>query len=428
MRDTNRSAARVSQEPQRVSLPVSEHPRRWSATARIPQVPESDLRDFEVDPSRVLYGVRRYWWIIVALAFAGLVAGVVSGSSQTVFDVELRESASRSRLGGRAYSELALLNFQSLVDVMNSPERHDAVDAAAREAVTYSASLTPSGLVALRVVAPTEETAREMSQDVVGVMNSWLADEQGEVVGQRVAELTQSTKSLGDEIEAIDFTTGDDVAAILERASLIDALVQDQRDLAQLTAALDQAAPGSTEVRTATASSSSRNQSLLGAVGGALVGLAIAAGLGLARRKIRDVTDVRRIVGPLPVFVSRAGASPSASAALVSGLMAEAGWDLRSRTRFTSVGTSVESLHETLLETSSKFGLGLEAADAHESTTAQSLVLVAANADWADVLAGTAGSNVVLAVTNGDQMGDVQEQLRLLHASRLDLVGCVLVS
>ncbi len=56
----------------------------------------------------------------------------------------------------------------------------------------------------------------QLSQDVVGVMNEWLTDEQREVVGERVAELTQSTESLGSEIEAIDFTTGDDVAAILE--------------------------------------------------------------------------------------------------------------------------------------------------------------------------------------------------------------------
>ena len=57
----------------------------------------------------------------------------------------------------------------------------------------------------------------EQSQEVVGAMNEWLADEQKEVVGQRVAELTQSTESLSSEIEAISFTTGDDVAAILER-------------------------------------------------------------------------------------------------------------------------------------------------------------------------------------------------------------------
>ena len=110
-------------------------------------MPESDLADFEVDPSRVWYGIRRYWWIVVVCAVAGLVAGVNSGASQTVFDVELRESASRERLSGRENKEIGLLDFRSLVDVMNSPERHDLVDAAAGEAVTYSASLTPMALL-----------------------------------------------------------------------------------------------------------------------------------------------------------------------------------------------------------------------------------------------------------------------------------------
>lgn len=390
---------------------------------------EPDLDDFAVDPSRVTYGLRRYWWVIALCVVAGLLAALVPGTSPAAFDIELRESASRTRLGARPEGEIALLEFRALVDVMNSTDRQDAVDELAGEAVSYTASLTPTGLVALRVVAPSEESAREQSSYVVEVLDDWLLDEQREVVGQRVAELTQSTESLSEKIDSINFSTGDDVRAILERSSLIGALVRDQRDLTQLTSALDQSSPGTTSVRTSISSGSSRNKVVLGVVAGALVGLAVAAGLGLARRRVRDATDLRRIVDPLPVFITTSDASPSATAALVTGVVAELGEELRSSISFAAVGESTRDLHEKMLQTSSKFGLGLERTDGgNPAIHDQVLTLVAANADWAAVLDATAGSSLLMVVQNGDPIDDVTEQMKLFRTSRLPLVGCVLVS
>lgn len=393
-------------------------------------MPEPDLEDFAVDPSRVLYGIRRYWWIIVLCAVAGIVAALVVGGSQSVFDVELRESPSRARLSQRANGEIALLAFPALVGVMNSPERHAAVDQLAGTTVSYTASQTPSGLVALRVLAPSEKSAREASSSVVSVLNDWLLAEQREVVGQRVAELTQSAASVAEQLDSIDFSTGDDVTAILERSSLIGALVQEQRNLAELTTSLDQASPGSTQVRTATMSSSSRNKAILGFVAGALGGLTLAAGLGLARRRIRDATDLRRIAVSLPVFTTTSDASPSALAALVTGVVSEIGGAMRSRTSFAAVGDSTAELHDNMLRTSAQFGLGLERVGEGSDTATddQMITLVAADAEWAEVLNTAAGSSVLMVVQNGDPMADVAEQLRLFRTARLPLLGCVLVS
>ncbi len=66
--------------------------------------------------------------------------------------------------------------------------------------------------------------------------------------------------------------------------------------------------------------------------------------------------------------------------------------------------------------------------DENDPDSAQRLTLVAANADWGDVLAATERSNVVLVIGKRDRIDDVQEQLRLLRVFRLALVGCVLVS
>ena len=212
--------------PTNQRLTLSEHQKRSITTVRISLVSEPDLDDFAVDPSRVTYGLRRYWWVIALCVVAGLLAALVPGTSPAAFDIELRESASRTRLGARPDGEIALLEFGALVDVMNSTDRQDAVDELAGEAVSYTASVTPTGLLALRVVAPSQESARQQSSYVVEVLDDWLLNEQREVVGQRVAELTQSTESLSEKIDSINFSTGDDVTAILERSSLIDALVQ----------------------------------------------------------------------------------------------------------------------------------------------------------------------------------------------------------
>jgi hypothetical protein len=260
-------------------------------------------------------------------------------------------------------------------------------------------------------------------------MNDWLSDEQSEIVGQRVAELTQSTNSFARAIESINFTTSDDVTAILERAALISAFTEGQRDLAQLTAALDQAAPGSAPIRNAISSSSSRNSRALGAAAGALAGLALAAGLGLARRRVRDAEDLRRIVDPLPVFITNANASPSDTAALVTGVVAQSGRKLRSRTSLAAVGESTADLYESMLRTSSELGLGLQRADGDSAAADdQTLTLVAATAGWAAILEAMAHSSFVMVVDSGDSINDVAKQMQLFRTSRLPLVGCVLVS
>lgn len=390
---------------------------------------EPDLEDYAVDPSRVLYGIRRYWWIIVIFAVVGALVGIANNGSRTVFDVELRQSPSRMRLVERANGEIALLPFLGLVDVMNSPDLQAAVDSFAGEAVEYSAASTPSGLVALRVVASSENSARKLSSDVVTVLNKWLSDEQRDIVGQRVSELTQSTDALAEKIDSIEFSTGDDVTAILERSSLIDALVQDQRDLAQLTVALNSDDPGSTQVRTAMSNTSSQDEAVLGFVAGVLVGLAIAAGLGLARRRVRDATDLRRIVGQMPVFITTVDASPSATAALVTGIVGELGGQLRSPTSVAGIGESTDDLVDRMLGTSSKYGLGLERAEGDcVAADDQMFTLVAANADWAAALGTTPGSSVLLVVRSGEPIDTVTEQIRLFRVSRLPLIGCVLVS
>ncbi len=400
----------------------------FTAVVRIWQVQEPILDDFVVDPSRVMYGVRRFWWVVAICATAGALATLSSGTSQTVFDVELRESASRTRLVQRPNQEIALIGFPALVGVMNSTERQDAVEEFAGEAVNYTVSLTPTGLVAVRVVGPSEEKARELSSSVLEALNDWLADEQREVVTQRVAELTQSTEFLAAKIESIEFSTGDDVTAVIERSALIYTLVNDQSDLSELASVLEQPAPGSSLVRTSTSSSTQRSL-LLGAVAGALLGLAIAAGMGLTRRRVRDATDLRRIADPLPVFVTTTNASPSETAALVTGVVAELGGKLRSHTWLTAVGESTGGLHSQMLHTSSHFGLGLASADGVDiAISDQMLTLVAADADWAAVLGAPAGSNVLLVVRNGDAVAAVAEQIRLFRTSRLPLVGCVLLS
>lgn len=243
------------------------------------------------DPwGRSLLNTLRRWWILPALlaALGATAGGVVGATAMPVADTSLRVQA--SILDGQAMQRLvetAVLELESA----------QVFDAAAEETGSSTIDLRRRTQVAavpdsqVLVITVTASSASQAISEADALSNAAVDAAES----REQAELNRVTKETKKLIVRDDLKNSDAERARVAR--LGDALANNQSDLVEGTGRLERLEPAEL----------SRNSSdawlllVMGLVGGALAGSAVALLLGARRGKVRSENELRRLYPHVPV-------------------------------------------------------------------------------------------------------------------------------
>jgi hypothetical protein len=381
--------------------------------------------DVEVDFSRAKFGIRRYWWLVPLVAFLGALGAATQSASRTKVDSELRFSDQRERF--EEDLELALTPIEVIPGIANAASFHDTVNERADATVSYSVSRSEGGFLVVQIDAEDETTALAHTEVVVGELNGQLGRESVETIERRLTELQTTIQTVESRIAEVRSQNNDEIAEILERSQLVGLLGQEQRSSAVLTGAAENPTATLIVIRQSVGSLGGVARPALGLVGGALVGLGIAALLGVLRKRVRDLQEFAQICGGIGVSRLQAGTPPDDVAAVALGLVRKVVPADRHATLL-PVGPISQSAAVRLVDAGARIGLTLNINSDDSTTASVPIVLVSSDSQLADVVDVPGGANIVLVASTTDTIVQVEKQLERLRLAGFTVSSGLLVT
>ncbi|NND73431.1 MAG: hypothetical protein HKN44_00330 [Ilumatobacter sp.] len=386
-------------------------------------MPGSDTEHLEVDFSRAKDGLRRYWWLSIVFATLGLGLVLVSASDVTVVEAEFVQSDNRTRL-----SELITLDGADIVLLRLDTEKFaDEVEEELGTPLSYTVTRTDRGLIAIGAEGSNAEEAASNLEQIVGLINRMLRDEEIDVAMERIEILETTIAEVEATIDDIRSDGDSVVSEILERRSLVGLLAAEQHDLTALNAALDAQIDSLVEIRRVERQPTGLTKLLFGFVGGAGIGIAAAVLLGFLRRRVSDEADVRRLTGNGRVMRVSDTTTDADLAAVGLGLLRLRGTG-REPASLAPTGARSHSAAEAIVDAAKRTGLPLTLAENGDAPGGFRISLVEHEFGLDRLL--LLPDDVVLIVTAsvGDQLDDLMALARRLDTAGYESAATLLLS